>query len=417
MSTVRRLIPTASIVVLLLAGGAWLGGHPQFLPDPVRGAFVDDRTDALNEAIEKVQDVYYRPIGDTQIRDTAIKGIVAGLDDRFSNYFTPKEYKAFQQSQSSQFSGIGMAVAEDPKGLLVLQVYDRSPAQRAGIKQGDVITDAKGMSLKGMDQRKSTELIKGPPGTKIRLTFEHKGKPKTVTATRATISVPMTASKLFTEDGKKVGVVALAQFGPGAHAEVDAALRKLSKQGARRYVLDLRGNGGGLVSEAQLISSEFIRSGPIVTTKGRAVPSTTLDATGDPILPKAPLVVLVDKGTASASEIVTGALQDTGRAEVIGEKTFGKGVFQQVLELSDGGALDITAGQYFTPKGRNLGGKGVKTGAGISPDIKAKDDPDTPKKDEALDKALSVVAGEKVPPGAGKPSASAGVPGVIIGTK
>jgi carboxyl-terminal processing protease len=392
VSTVRRLIPTVAIIFAVLAGGLWLGGHPQFLPTFVRHAFIDDQTDAVAEAVEKVQDVYYRPVGGRELTDNAIKGMVAGLDDRFSNYFTAKEYKAFQQDQNSQFSGIGMAVTEDPRGLLVNQVYDASPAKRVGIRQGDIITAAKGRSLKGLPQQRSTQLIKGPPGSEVRLTFERKGKPTTVTATRATISVPMVASKLIKRDGMKIGVVALAQFGSGAHAEVYAALQSLQKKGAKAFVFDLRGNGGGLVSEAQLIASAFIRSGPIVTTKGRAVPARTLSATGEPVVPTQPLVVLVDGGTASASEIVAGALQDTGRAKVVGVKTFGKGVFQQVLELSDGGALDITAGQYFTPKGRNLGGKGVKTGAGIKPDIGAKDDPDTPRRDEGLNRALSVVA-------------------------
>ncbi len=394
MSTVRRVIPTVVIVLAVLAGGMWLGGHPQFLPAFVRHALVDDKNDAVTEAFQKVQDVYYRPIGGQQLSDTAIKGVVAGLDDRFSNYFTPKEYKAFQQDQNSEFSGIGMAVVEDPLGLLVSRVYDDSPAQRVGIRQGDIITAAKGRSLKGLSSQRSTALIKGPPGSEIELTYTRKGKPKTVTATRATITVPMVASRLIERDGEKIGYVALAQFGSGAHAEVYAALRSLQKKGADRFVFDLRGNGGGLVSEAQLIASAFIRSGPIVTTKGRSVPENTLKATGDPVVPDAPVVVLVDRGTASASEIVTGALQDTDRAKVVGTRTFGKGVFQQVIELSDGGALDITAGQYFTPKGRNLGGQGVKTGAGIKPDVVAQDDPDTRKRDEGLDKAVAVVSGE-----------------------
>jgi carboxyl-terminal processing protease len=158
-------------------------------------------------------------------------------------------------------------------------------------------------------------------------------------------------------------------------------------------VLDLRHNGGGLVKEAQLVASAFLAEGRIVSLRGRGVEPQTLDATGDPIARSTPLVVLVDRDTASASEIVAGALQDRNRAKIVGTRTFGKGVFQEVIELRNGGALDITAGQYFTPKGRNLGGGGVKQGAGIQPDVKASDDRKTPR-DEGLDRALKVLAGE-----------------------
>jgi carboxyl-terminal processing protease len=186
-------------------------------------------------------------------------------------------------------------------------------------------------------------------------------------------------------------VVRLAQFSSGAHAEVYAAVRRELAGGAKGLVLDLRGNPGGLVTEAQLVASAFLRDGRIVTTRGRAVPTRTLSATGDAVAPRTPLVVLVDRDSASAAEIVAGALQDHHRAKLVGTPTFGKGVFQQVLELDNGGALDITAGQYFTPNGRNLGGKGVSQGAGLSPDVPAKDDPKT-KPDEALDTALQTVA-------------------------
>jgi len=189
-------------------------------------------------------------------------------------------------------------------------------------------------------------------------------------------------------------VVALATFAtPGAHAQVYAAVKRRLTQGAKGIVLDLRHNGGGLVKEAQLVASAFLPEGRIVSLRGRGVAPETLNATGDPIAPKTPLVVLVDRDTASASEIVTGALQDHHRAKVVGTRTFGKGVFQEVIELDNGGALDITAGQYFTPSGRNLGGGGVKPGAGLKPDVKAKDNPKTTR-DEGLDRALHVLATE-----------------------
>ena len=387
----RRLLILPVVLLGVLCAGLYLGGHPSKLPGFVRGPFVDDQTAFVNEAIDRVGQTYYRPVPRATLADQAISGLVKGLNDRFSSYFTPKEYRQFQQVQDSQFSGIGVAVNEDPRGLRIAQVYDGSPARRAGLRSGDVIVAVAGRSLKGKSSTQSSSLIKGPRGTDVRLTYARGKRDRTVTVTRATVSVPQVASRLRTVKGDKIGYVALAQFGSGAHAEVYGALAKLEKRGADRFVLDLRHNGGGLVSEAQLIASAFLSDGPIVTTRGRDVPSRTLRATGEPVAEKQPLVVLVDRDTASASEIVAGALQDRGRATIVGTRTFGKGVFQQVIELSNGGALDITAGQYFTPKGRNLGGRGVTPGAGLKPDVAAKDDPKTQTRDEGLDAALKAV--------------------------
>lgn len=385
---------TALVAIAAIVLGIWLGGrHSDALPGFLRSALVGDQsTRVVRQAIDTVHDTYFRAIPQKQLANAAISGIVASLHDRFSNYFDPKQYAQFKQAQDNEFSGVGISVTGDPRGLRVEQVFDGSPAKAAHIVAGDVITGAAGRRLKGRPEAVSVALIKGPPGTAIRLTVLHARRERHLTLTRSTVTVPVVASRLRTVAGKKIGVVALAQFSSGAHAQVYAALRRLQKEGARGYVLDLRGNGGGLVTEAQLIASAFLRDGPIVSTRGRSVPSRTLMATGDPIVPDAPLAVLVDGGTASASEIVTGALQDRHRAVVVGMRTFGKGVFQEVLDLQNGGALDITAGHYYTPSGRNLGGRGVHTGAGITPQVKAADDPRTKHVDEALEKALHVVA-------------------------
>jgi carboxyl-terminal processing protease len=387
-----RLLSIVAAAIVVLALGAWVGGrHSDWLPGPVRSALVGDGdTAVVREAIDRVHDTYYREIPKSELADDAITGVVAKLDDRFSNYFDPAEYERFKQSQNSEFSGVGLQVAEHPKGLRIEAVYDGSPAKRAGLRAGDVIIAADGRNLAGMSQQQSVDLVKGPPGTEVRLTWLRDGKERTKTVSRSTVTVPVVASQLRSDAGCKVGVVKLAQFSSGAHAELYAALKKLQKRGAKTYVLDLRDNGGGLVSEAQLVASAFLEKGPIVTTRGRSVKEQTLNATGKPVIASAPLVVLVDGGTASASEIVTGALQDRSRAKVVGSETFGKGVFQEVLELANGGALDITAGQYFTPKGRNLGGKGVAKGKGIAPDVRVEDDLKT-RKDEALARAETVL--------------------------
>jgi len=381
-------------VVVALVIGIWVGGrHGDLVPEPLRATLVGSNDQiVVNEALNDINDSYYRELPPGQLANTAIAGAVKKLNDRFSNYFTPAEYAKFQEAQASSFTGIGVTVDRSKRGLLIRSVYKGSPAKAVGIEPGDQIVEANGRSLKGLTTEQASQLVKGPAGTKVRLKVVHDGTERTVVATRRPISVPVVASLMKTVCGKKIGIVALSSFTSGAHAEVYAALNKLKKQGAQAYIFDLRNNGGGLVDEAQLIASAFIAEGPIVTTRGRNVPTRTLDATGNPVVPTAPLVVLTNGGTASASEIVAGALQDVGRATLVGKKTFGKGVFQQVIELSNGGALDITAGQYFTPKGRNLGGKGVAQGAGLKPDLLVKQ-PDGATKDLALRAALAKLGG------------------------
>ena len=389
-----RLLLILLLVPGLLAGGIFLGGHPDLLPGPVRDGLVgDESAQVVREAIDTVEDSYYRRLGEDELADRAIAGLVASLDDPFSAYFDPKEYARFQQVQNSEFQGVGLTVNQHPRGLRVVEVFDESPAQRAGIRPADVIVEAAGKKLAGRSQTQAVALIKGPAGSDVRLRLLRRGDVRTVEVTRATISVPVVASRVRgSNDGTRLGIVRLASFTSGAHAEVAEGIRKLQARRVKGLVLDLRGNGGGLVSEAQLIASAFLPDGPIVTTRGRSVPERTLRATGDPIAGKLPLVVLVDRDTASASEIVAGALQDRDRAALVGTRTFGKGVFQQVIELSNGGALDITAGRYFTPSGRNLGGKDTAKGDGLKPDVRARDALRTEDVDEALERALEVLA-------------------------
>ena len=393
-------LPSLKVVLILLvpcmlALGIWLGAHPRFLPRPVADALAgpEDRRVTL-EALDTIHDKYYRPVKRGRLADAAIAGAVKDLDDRFSGYFSPKEYGQFRDSLDNAFSGIGTAVRGVKAGLRIQTVYPDSPAKKAGLRVGDVVTAANGHDIGGLTEEKAVALIKGPEGTTVTLTISRGERSLKKRVTRARISVPVVASKLANAGGTRVAHIALSTFGPRtAHVEMNEAIRRAKRRKAKGIVLDLRGNGGGLVTEAQLIASMFIAEGPIVTTRGRAVEERTLEAVGQPVAGKLPTVVLVDGGTASASEIVSGALQDTKRAKLVGVPTFGKGVFQEILPLGNGGALDITVGQYFLPSGRNLGGAGTKRGSGLKPDVRAEDDPDT-KRDEALDKALDVLAAE-----------------------
>ena len=399
MTTSKRLSPRALLALLLpivLVAGLWLGGHPEHLPGFLRNTFVaDHQTRVVDEAIQRIAHDYYRPIPTSKLSDASISGVVARLGDRFSHYLTSSEYREF--NAPPHFTGIGVAVGPDRSGLLIARVFDSSPASRAGLRAGEVIVAVNGRPLAGLAAEAATALIKGEPGTDVSLEIARPpskhaagAAKRTLKITRATISEPVVASTSRTLHGVKLGVVALATFSPGAHGELREAVEKELRGGARGLVLDLRANGGGLVEEAQLIASVFVAKGTIVSTRGRTQPTQTLIATGGAISPKIPVVVLVDADTASAAEIVTAALQDHHRATVVGTHTFGKGVFQEEEALSNGGALDITVGEYFTPAGRNLGGGGVKQGAGITPEVKiAKREVDTP---HGLDVALTTLA-------------------------
>jgi carboxyl-terminal processing protease len=375
----------AALVLALLAGGIWLGGHPDWLPSPVRNALISDSDARLyDEAVDVIQDDYYRKVDRKQLLDKALGSAVDSLDDRFSAYFDPKAYQSFEEATQGAFEGVGMNVEEVPRGLRVLTVFKGSPAARGGVRAGDEIVAVNGRSLRGVSSEQATTRIKGRAGTKVALTVvTGKAEPREVELRRARVDVPVVESRMATSGKRKVAYVKLTSFTSGAHGEVGKAVRRLLGKGAKAVVLDLRDNGGGLLNEAVLVSSLFIPEGKIVTTRGRARAERVFEATGSSISTKIPVAVLVNGESASASEIVTGALQDRDRATVVGTRTFGKGVFQEIKQLSNGGALDITVGEYFTPSGRNLGGGGPKKGAGIQPDVQAHDDRAT-KRDEAL---------------------------------
>jgi carboxyl-terminal processing protease len=375
--------------LITLAMGIYLGGHPSTLPDPVRDVLVQDSDgEVYDEAIDTIERDYYRKVDRKDLLNQSLDHAVRSLDDRFSNYFAPRDYADFQQATEGRFEGVGMSVQPVDEGLRIVAVYEGSPAAEGGLKKGDIITAVNGKSIAGSSSEESTTRIKGPAGTDVKLTVQTgKDKPRELTLKRAEVAIPVVQSKMREMNGHKIAWVRLAGFTAGAHDAVKEGVTELLDQGAEGVVLDLRDNGGGLLNEAVEVSSIFIPDGRIVSTRGRNRPERVYDATGGAIDSDIPVAVLVNDNSASASEIVTGALQDRDRATVVGTRTFGKGVFQEIEPLSNGGALDITVGEYFLPSGRNLGGGGVERGAGVKPDVEAEDDPKTPR-DEALQAAL-----------------------------
>ena len=373
----------ALCALVALVVGLWLGGHPESLPGPLRDAFVQEDRAMRAEIIDSIEDNFYKPVDKKKLDDASLKGIVESLEDPYSHYLSPNEAKQFDESVSGEFEGVGMNVEQDKRGLKVLRVFDGSPAERARIRRGDFILAVNGHSIAGVNSEVATSRIKGEAGSSVRLRVFTPGeeRDRTVRVKRERIEVPVARGRMVERDGQQVGVVELLSFSAGAHGLLRREVDRLLRNGAEALVLDLRGNGGGLLSEGVLVSSIFIEDGEIVSVRGRHRPERTQDAQGDAIDEKIPVVTLVDGGSASASEIVTGALRDRKRAKVVGTRTFGKGLVQEIERLSNGGVLDLTVANYYLPGGETISTRGIK------PQIRAADDPDTDR-DEALPVAI-----------------------------
>jgi carboxyl-terminal processing protease len=381
-----RTVALAVALVVALVAGVWLGGHPSWIPSSIRGTFSDQGGPKIvNEVLGDLSKDYYRPVDHNGLMNLVVnKGLesaVASLNDPYSHYFDPTDYRSFQNEDNPHLSGIGVDVLPNPRGLEVVDVFAGSPAAKAGLGHGDLIVAVGGTSLQNRSSTFASAKIRGPAGSKVTLTIVSHGQRHMVTITRQDLVVPVAAGRVVDYHGKKLGYLQFTSFTQGSGDELRTQVHKVLSQGAQGLILDLRENGGGLLNEAINVASIFLADGTIVSTRGRNQPSQVYVAQGNALAPTMPLVVLVDRDTASSAEIVTAALKDRGRALVVGTHTYGKGVFQELMPLSNGGALDITVGEYFTPNGQNLGGRGViqertvTEGVGIPPNVYAAQNP------------------------------------------
>ncbi len=389
-----RVAALALAALAVLAAGLWLGGHPAKLPAPVRDVFVGGHAGLNVEATEAIEDNYFREVSPDELTNSSLQGMVRGLrrrfDDRFSDYFSPEHLRSFDEEIAGKFSGIGLSVVPVKRGLGVGHVFKRSPADRAGIEVGEVLVTVDGQSIAGVDSEVATARIKGPEGTEVKIGVldPKSGRTRKLKIAREEISLPVATGVVREVDGRKLGYVRFSSFTYGAHAYLRKAVEKVEREGAEGIVLDLRANGGGVLEEAVLSAGVFLPEDElVVTTDSRTQGHAEYRTLGDN-LPKQPLVVLIDRNTASAAEILTAALADDADAPVVGTRSYGKGVFQQEVGLSNGGALKLTIGEYFTPDGVNLAGHGIE------PDVGARDLPGTAP-DEGLQRALEVLAEEE----------------------
>ena len=390
-SDMRRFFRSAPLLVSLGFAGVTtavvLAGPGLTLPSVSGGAI----TDSPKEVIDQVWQIVYRDFLDSSgsyspdrwkslRRDLlarsyagtgesyeAIRGMLGSLNDPYTRFLDPKQFKEMQIDTSGELMGVGIQLSldKDSKELIVVSPIEGTPASKAGVQPKDVIVTINGKSTRGMGTEDAVKLIRGPEGSEVVLGLRRKGTVVNVPLTRARIEIHAVETSLNSAtNGKRIGYIRLKQFNANASREMREAIRTFEQDGVDGYVLDLRFNPGGLLDASVDIARQWLNKGTIVSTRTREGIRDVRRATGSAITEK-PLVVLVNEGSASASEILSGALQDNNRAKLIGQKTFGKGLVQSVRGLADGSGITVTIAKYLTPKGTDIHKNG------IIPDVQA----------------------------------------------
>ena len=374
----RALILPAALAVL---AGPFVAGYVLSRPD------VATTPVAIPTAVDQVREAltarYYRPLPQGVLHLGSVNAMLSALRDPYTAYLTPLGYKLVEHDTAARYSGIGVEVLPTERGLVVVNVQ-HGPAERAGVQRGDVIVEIGDSSVVGLGAAKALARVVGAPGRMIHLVLDRQSTVVRLDVARGVVRAPTVQARMVSYAGERWGDVRLATFRAGAARVIRRDVESLQHQGAAGLVLDLRGDPGGLLSQAIAVSSLFLNGGLVVSLSGAHFVHEEFHATGSPVT-SLPLVVLVDRYTASSAEIVAAALAERGRALVIGERTFGKGVVQAVDPLGNGAALILTVARYFTPDGESI------AHVGVTPELRAVDDPNT-LRDEALLVALRTLA-------------------------
>jgi carboxyl-terminal processing protease len=319
----------------------------------------------FGDVFERVRAEYVDPVTDKDLVENAINGMLTGLDPH-SSYMNSKAFRDMQVQTKGEFGGLGIEVTQDNGFIKVISPIDDTPASRAGVKAGDIITALDGRTVQGLSLNDAVDKMRGSPNSKITLTIKREGidKPLEVSMLREIIHIQVVKQRMVSGD---IGYVRLTQFTEQADAALKQAVRTLRQQSGgklKALILDLRNNPGGLLDQAVAVSGDFVNQGEIVSTRARhSEDAQRWDAKSSDITGGLPLVVLINGGSASSSEIVAGALQDHHRAVLLGTRSFGKGSVQTVIPLPGNGAMRLTTARYYTPSGRSI------QGLGIAPDV------------------------------------------------
>ncbi len=364
MKTGTRVV-TATLLTLILLIAGFAGGfavsramsNPAVasvtVPSFEHGAStVGDKVDKVNKMLQADA---LEPPKETSATAGAIKGLLEATGDKYAMYFDAKHLQYFNEQMNGSYGGVGIGLGEKDGAAYVAEVFPGTPAAKAGVKRGDVVRTVGKTTKQKWTTDDVVKLVRGPKGSTVAVTMYRPSTKKLVkfNLTREDIKYP----NLKTSMKGDVGYIAMYEFNSTSAKDVGDAIKKLKKQGAKGFVLDLRNNPGGLLDQAVDLSSLFVKDGVIVQVDERNKKPIEYRANGN-VVTDAPLVVLVNENSASASEIAAGALQDYGRAELVGTKTFGKGSVQTIENLSFGGAIKFTTAHYLTPKGRAINGKG-----------------------------------------------------------
>ena len=329
-----------------------------------------EKIDLFSEVLEKIQNEYVDEINQAEVMDSAIHGVLQSLDP-YSGYMSPEIFQETQTETSGKFGGLGIEVSMEAGVVKVISPIDDTPAAKAGVKAGDYIVRIDGEQVQGKTLMEAVNLMRGPVGTPIEITVRRKGlkKAKIFQITREIIEIKSVVSKLI---DKEIGYLRLRAFNENSGNQLKKEISKLEKNKKLvGYILDLRNNPGGLLSQAIKISDYFLDDGEIVSTRGRKSKENRkfFAHRGDKINGK-PLIVLINNGSASAAEIVAGALQDQKRAILLGETTYGKGSVQSIIPLKNKGAIRLTISKYYLPSGKSI------SEIGVTPDIKVEEEED-----------------------------------------
>ena len=370
------------LLTLVLVLGIGIGVYLS-LPD---GKTVSEKSASKMNLLEQLIDAYYfGEINQQKMTDGTYKGLVDGLEDPYSEYFTKEEYEEQMKESSGQYVGIGALVTQNDKNgiITIVRVLDNSPAKDAGLKSGDILAQVEGKDVTGQDLTKVVSKIKGEENTKVKIKiFDPKtAKYREVTLVRRAVDSPTVDSKIV-DKKNKIGYVLITEFDANTAVQFEKHLKKLKKQKVKGIIFDLRNNPGGVYEVVCQMLDDILPKGVIVYTKDKN--GDKEEETSDAECLKIPMVVLQNEGSASASEIFAGAVQDYGVGKIVGTQSYGKGVVQNVFPLSDGSALKLTVRRYYTPKGRDINHKG------ITPDVKV----ENVKKDSQFDKALNILKKE-----------------------